>query len=107
VFVPGESESILLPRTSSALKLLQHIRDEAHRFAITFHRSLREKRVISTQLTGIEGIGETRATKLLRQFGSVKGVQDASLEDIAKVVGMKAAESIQSYFRLKGEDVKK
>jgi len=98
VFVPGESESILLPRTSSALKLLQHIRDEAHRFAITFHRSLREKRVISTQLTGIEGIGETKATKLLRQFGSVKGVQDASLEEIAKVVGIKAAEKVKAYF---------
>ncbi len=98
VFVPEESESILLPRTSSALKLLQHIRDEAHRFAITFHRSLREKRVVSTQLTGIEGIGETKATKLLRQFGSVKGVQEASLEEIGKVVGMKAAEKVKSYF---------
>jgi excinuclease ABC subunit C len=98
VFVPGESESILLPRTSSGLRLLQHLRDEAHRFAITFHRSLREKRVISTQLTGIEGIGEAKATKLLRQFGSVKGVQDASVEEIAKVVGAKAAESIKRFF---------
>ena len=98
VFVPGESESILLPRTSSALKLLQHIRDEAHRFAITFHRSLREKRVISTLLTGIEGIGETKATKLLRQFGSAKGVHDASLEEIAKVIGMKAAQAVKNYF---------
>lgn len=106
VFVPGESESILLPRTSSGLKLLQHIRDEAHRFAITFHRSLREKRVISTQLTGIEGIGETKATKLLRQFGSVKGVQDASLEEIAKVVGMKAAQNIRLYFRSNKAEVK-
>jgi excinuclease ABC subunit C len=106
VFVPGESESILLPRTSSALKLLQHIRDEAHRFAITFHRSLREKRVISTQLTGIEGIGETKATKLLRQFGSVKGVQDAPIEEIAKVVGMKAAQNIYLHFGLKTEEVK-
>ncbi len=98
VFVPGESESILLPRTSSALKLLQHIRDEAHRFAITFHRSLRQKRIISTQLTGIEGIGETKAVKLLREFGSVKGVQDASLEEVAKVVGAKAAQAIKNYF---------
>ncbi len=98
VFIPGESESILLPRTSSALKLLQHIRDEAHRFAITFHRSLREKRVISTQLTGIEGIGETKATKLLREFGSAKGVQAASLEEISKVVGAKAAQNIRAYF---------
>ncbi len=98
VFVPGESESILLPRTSSALKLLQHIRDEAHRFAITFHRSIREKRVISTQLTEIEGVGATKATKLLREFGSVKGVQDASLEQLATVVGTKAAQNIKDYF---------
>jgi len=107
VFVPGESESILLPRTSSGLKLLQHLRDEAHRFAITFHRSLREKRIISTQLTDVEGVGETKATKLLREFGSVKGVQDASIEEVAKVVGMKAAQNIKLQLGLKGEEVKK
>jgi excinuclease ABC subunit C len=81
------------------LKLLQHIRDEAHRFAITFHRSLREKRVISTQLTDVEGVGSTRATKLLREFGSVKGIQAASLEQIAGVVGVKAARNIKLYFQ--------
>ena len=59
---------------------------------------MREKRIISTQLTGIEGIGETKATKLLREFGSVKGVQDASLEEISKVVGAKAAQNIKAYF---------
>ena len=99
VFVPEESESILLPKTSSALKLLQHVRDEAHRFAITFHRSLREKRVISTELTEIEGVGETRATRLLQEFGSAKGVRQASLEELARVVGMKAARNIKSYFQ--------
>lgn len=104
VFVPGESESILLPRTSSALKLLQHIRDEAHRFAITFHRSLREKRVVSTQLTGIDGIGETKATKLLREFGSVKGVRGASEEEIARVVGAKAAGNIKRFFSQAGAE---
>lgn len=98
VFLPGESESILLPRTSSALKLLQHIRDEAHRFAITFHRTLREKRVISTQLTDVDGVGVAKATKLLREFGSVKGVQAASLEKLAEIVGMKAARNIKSFF---------
>jgi excinuclease ABC subunit C len=98
VFVPDKSESVLLPRTSSALKLLQHVRDEAHRFAITFHRSLREKRIISTQLTDVGGVGEAKATKLLREFGSVKGVRGASLEAIAKVVGMKVAQNIKAYF---------
>ena len=99
VFVPEESESVLLPKTSSALKLLQHVRDEAHRFAITFHRSLREKRVISTELTEIEGVGETRATRLLQEFGSAKGVRQASLEELARVVGIKAARNITSYFQ--------
>ncbi|MCL5267304.1 MAG: excinuclease ABC subunit UvrC [Bacteroidetes bacterium] len=98
VFVPDDPESILLPRTSSALKLLQQVRDEAHRFAITFHRSLREKRVISTELTEIDGVGQTRATKLLQQFGSAKGVQQASLEELARIVGMKAAQNIKVHF---------
>ncbi len=98
VFLPGEIESVLLPRTSSALKLLQHIRDEAHRFAITFHRSLREKRVISTQLTEIDGVGAVKATKLLREFGSAKGVEAASLEQLAAVVGMKSARSIREFY---------
>ena len=106
VFLPGESESILLPRTSSALRLLQHVRDEAHRFAITFHRSLREKRIISTQLTDIDGIGEAKATKLLRHFGSVKRIQTASLEEIAEIVGMNAAQRIKSYLGSNGEEAK-
>lgn len=97
--MPGQSESVLLPRTSSALKLLQHIRDEAHRFAITFHRSVRGKRVISTQLTDVEGVGATRATKLLREFGSVKRIQAASLDQIAAVVGLKAARNIKLHFQ--------
>ncbi len=98
VFVPGESESILLPRTSSSLKLLQQVRDEAHRFAITFHRLIRERRVISSVLTDIDGVGVTKAKKLLQKFGSVKGVQEAALERLAGVVGMKAAQNIKSYF---------
>ncbi len=106
IFLPGQSESVLLPRTSSALKLLQHIRDEAHRFAITFHRSVREKRVISTQLTDVEGVGATRATKLLREFGSVKGIQEAPLERVAAVVGMKTARNIKLHFQTAAEGVK-
>ncbi len=98
VFVPGESESILLPRTSSSLKLLQQVRDEAHRFAITFHRLIRERRVISSVLTDIDGVGVTKAKKLLQKFGSVKGVQEAALEQLAGVVGMKTAQNIKSYF---------
>ena len=101
VFVPGESESVLLPKTSSALKLLQHVRDEAHRFAITFHRSLREKRVVSSELTQIEGVGERKAAKLLKEFGSVKGVRAASAEELSKSVGAKSAANIRTYFEEK------
>jgi excinuclease ABC subunit C len=77
VFFPLQSGSTILPRTSSSLRLIQHLRDEAHRFAITFHRSLRDKRTLQTELTEIEGIGEKTAQKLLIEFGSVENVKKA------------------------------
>jgi len=98
VFVPDASEPQSIPKASSGLKLLQHIRDEAHRFAITFHRSLRSKRTIQTELEEIEGVGEKRAKYLLERFGSVRGVQDASLDELATVVGKRVAEKIKAYF---------
>ena len=98
VFVPGSNEPILIPRTSSALKLLQQIRDEAHRFAITYHRSLRTKRILNTELDLIKGIGKKRATELLESFGSVQGVKFATEEQIAEIVGQKLALEITEYF---------
>ncbi|OGU27346.1 MAG: excinuclease ABC subunit C [Ignavibacteria bacterium GWA2_54_16] len=98
VFVPGSSEPILIPRTSSALKLLQQIRDEAHRFAITYHRALRTKRILNTELDLIKGIGKKRATELLESFGSVQGVKFATEEQIAEIVGQKLASKITEYF---------
>lgn len=98
VFVPGSSEPILIPRTSSALKLLQQIRDEAHRFAITYHRTLRAKRILNTELDLIKGIGKKRATELLESFGSVQGVKFATEEQIAEIVGQKLASEITEYF---------
>jgi excinuclease ABC subunit C len=98
VFVPGESDPLLIPKSSTGLRLLQQIRDEAHRFAITFHRSLRSKRTLQTELDLIEGVGEKRAKELLEAFGSVQGVKFASMEQLAEVVGEKTAEKIQSYF---------
>jgi excinuclease ABC subunit C len=98
VFVPGSSEPILIPRTSSALKLLQQIRDEAHRFAITYHRTLRAKRILNTELDLIKGIGKKRATELLESFGSVQGVKFATEEQIAEIVGQKLASKITEYF---------
>ena len=102
VFVPGQSDPLLIPRTSSALKLLQQIRDEAHRFAITYHRTLRTKRILKTELDLIKGIGKKRATELLEAFGSVQGVKFATEEQIAEIIGNKLASEIADYFAADG-----
>jgi len=98
IYIPGETEPLLLSRSSSALRLLQQLRDEAHRFAVTRQRLLRGKRVIKSRLDEIEGIGPTRRAALLKHFGSVKRVSAATLEEIIAVPGIskRAAESIQS-----------
>jgi excinuclease ABC subunit C len=88
VFVPGRSDPIVIPRGSEALYLLQSIRDEAHRFALTYHRLKRGKQMTRSALDGIPGLGETRRKKLLKHFGSVKRIREASLEDLASVQGI-------------------
>ncbi|MGA9119853.1 MAG: excinuclease ABC subunit UvrC [Bacteroidota bacterium] len=98
VFTPGVSEPELIPKDSPGLRLLQHVRDEAHRFAITYHRSLRAKRTLVTELHEIEGVGEKRAKELLEAFGSVQGVKFATLEQLAAIVGEKTAEHIREHF---------
>lgn len=98
VFVPGGGEPIMIPRTSSALKLLQQIRDEAHRFAVAYHRTLRTKRILNTELDLIKGIGKKRATELLESFGSVQGVKFATEEQLAEIIGQKLATKITEYF---------
>lgn len=98
VFFPHSSEAILLPKTSSSLKLLQQARDEAHRFAIEFHRSLRDKRTLQTELTNIKGIGEQTAQKLLTELGSVESIRKAAKEDLERVAGKKTAALLMAYF---------
>jgi excinuclease ABC subunit C len=98
VFFPDQSEAILLPKTSSSLKLLQQARDEAHRFAIEFHRSLRDKRTLQTELTNIKGVGEQTATKLLTTLGSVEGVRNATAIELENVAGKKVAALVKAYF---------
>jgi len=98
IFVPGESDSILLPKASLSLRLLQQIRDEAHRFAITYHRKLREQRTLQTELTKIKGIGKAKAEKLLKHFGSVKSIKEQSIDELAKVVSLSDAQKIYEYF---------
>jgi excinuclease ABC subunit C len=87
IFVADVSDPIVLPRDSEALYLLQRIRDEAHRFAITYHRKLRGKGATQSVLDGIPGIGPKRRRALLRKFGSVRGVREASVDDVASTVG--------------------
>ncbi len=91
VFIPGEPESLRLPKSSEALKLLQRIRDEAHRFGITYHRSLRAKRGLASQLDAIPGIGPRRRRALLTRFGSLDKIRDASVEELLTVEGMTRA----------------
>ncbi len=98
IFFPGIGEALTIPKTSSSLKLLQKIRDEAHRFAITFHRERRSKRTIKTELTEIKGIGNTTATLLLKKFGSVKNIKEIPLEEIAEIIGTKKAVIVKDFF---------
>ena len=102
LFVPGRSEALALPRNSQALHLLQRVRDEAHRFAITHHRKRRGKAQVQSLLDDVPGIGETRRNALLMHFGSLQKIRAAGVEEIAQVPGMnlKAAEDLQKYLRV-------
>jgi excinuclease ABC subunit C len=88
IFVPHDPEPILLPRSSQGLHLVQRVRDEAHRFAVTFHRQRRSKSSIASAMDLVPGVGPKRRKMLIRRFGSAKGVREASLEEIAAVPGM-------------------
>jgi excinuclease ABC subunit C len=102
LFVPGRSEAIALPRNSPALHLLQRIRDEAHRFAITHHRKKRGKAQIHSLLDDVPGVGEARRNALLEHFGSLQKIRAADIEEIAAVPGMTRplAEKLQEYLEL-------
>ncbi len=88
IFLPGRPDPLVLPRTSQALYLVQRIRDEAHRFAITYHKTIREKKGMRSMLDEVPGIGPRRKAALLKRFGSVPAIREASIEDIAAVPGM-------------------
>lgn len=109
IFVEGKSEPVILPRNSQALFLMQRIRDEAHRFAITYHRSLRGKRNLVSVLDHITGIGEKRRQALRKKFGTIQNMRDASVEELAAVPGMTrpAARAVYNFFQAHEEFVKK
>jgi len=91
LFLPGRSDPILLPRDSQALFLVQRIRDEAHRFAVTFHRQKRSKASLHSKLDDVPGVGPKRRQALMKRFGSLKAIREASLEDLQQVSGISAA----------------
>jgi len=99
IFIPGQSEPIRLPGSSPGLQLVQRLRDEAHRFALGYHRKIRRKETFASSLDGIPGIGAKRKRALLKQFGSVQAIREASVKELAAVKGMtqSAARKVKEY----------
>ena len=99
LFIPQKSKPVVLPRSSPGLQLLQRLRDEAHRFALGYHRKLRKKQTFASALDTVPGIGPRRKRALIRQFGSVKAIREASVEELAGVKGMtqSLAQKIKEY----------
>ena len=100
IFLPGRSQAIRLERSSPALQLLQQVRDEAHRFAVTYHRKVRSRARLVSELEAIPGVGPARSRVLLRGLGSVKGVQAAGEDELARLVPRPVARAIEEHFRL-------
>lgn len=91
VFVPGDTDPVIIPRGEESLYLLQRVRDEAHRFAITYHRKVRDRSMVDSVLDDVNGIGSGRKKALIKQFGSVKKMREAGIDDLAQVVPDKVA----------------
>lgn len=104
VFLPDAPEPLLIARSSPGLRLLQRVRDEAHRFAVAYHRSVRSRRTLQTELDLIRGVGKKRAAELLEAFGSVQGVRFATPEQMAEVVGERVAVRIAERFARSPEE---
>jgi excinuclease ABC subunit C len=102
IFVPGRDEPVALPRSSPILQFVQRVRDEAHRFAIGFHRQTRSKRTLRSELDEIPGVGPIKRRKLLSRFGSLRGVRGASIEELTSAVGRTTAERIRAWLDQSG-----
>jgi len=98
IFLPGRAQPLALPHASPVLQLVQRVRDEAHRFAIGFHRQARSRRTLRSELDDIPGIGPARRRRLLARFGSVRGVRGASLAELTGAVGTQTAARIRAHF---------
>jgi excinuclease ABC subunit C len=98
IFVRGRDAPLVLPRRSPVLQLVQRVRDEAHRFAVGFHRQTRSRRTLRSELDDIAGIGPAKRRALLSRFGSVRGVRGASEAELATAVGRRVAARIRGHF---------
>jgi excinuclease ABC subunit C len=98
IYYPGDSLPLYIDKKSETLRIIQQLRDEAHRFGITHHRKRREKGTIKTELTEIAGVGESTSTLLLQKFRSVKGIKGTSLADLQKVAGLAKGKIVFEYF---------
>ena len=98
LYFPGDSVPLYLDKTSETLKIIQQLRDEAHRFGITHHRKRRDKKTVKSELTEIAGVGFNTAQKLLRKFKSVKKIKEATLEDLSQIVGKSKALTVYNHF---------
>lgn len=101
IYYPNDPYPLHISRKSETLKVIQHIRNEAHRFGITFHRSKRDKNTLKTELSEIKGIGEKIGSALLQEFGSVKIIEKTALEDLEKVIGKAKAAIVYNFFKTK------
>jgi excinuclease ABC subunit C len=99
IYFPGDSDPIYLDKRSESLKLIQQLRDEAHRYGLSKHRNRRSKAAIQTELTQIKGLGTKSAEKLLKALGSVEKIKNADISLLTEVVTLKQAQLIQSYFK--------
>jgi excinuclease ABC subunit C len=104
IYYPGDSLPLYIDKKSETLRIIQQLRDEAHRFGITHHRKRREKGTIKTELTEIAGVGESTSTILLRKFRSVKGIKAASLIDLQKTAGLAKGKIVFDYFNPSNPD---
>lgn len=98
IYYPGDSAPLYIDKKSETLRVIQHLRDEVHRFGITHHRNRRSKGVIKTELSDIKGIGESTADELLRTFKSVKRIKEATLEELKEIVGLSRATKVYGHF---------
>jgi excinuclease ABC subunit C len=103
VFIPGQSHPVNVPRGSEALYMLQRIRDEAHRFANSFHRELRDKRMKESVLDGIAGLGESRRQRLLKELGTLKAVKEAPLEQLQALPWLPDAVALAIFHKIHGD----